>query len=115
MILPIGDGAPNYRESPSAPYEYQSALSPMHISSVGGLPEVVAPIGGIPYKSTLTDRIEPLPIAVSVVGALGEEMTLLEVVRMAMEHGGFPTKVATGRSIFGTSVAHRHGILFGGA
>ena len=102
MILPVTDGKPNYRISPPLPDDPASALSPMYISSVAGAPEVVAPIGEVSFRSEVNLRVEPLPMAVSVVGAPGQDLTLLEVVKMAMEHGGCSTKLETGRSIYGT-------------
>lgn len=106
MVLPIEDGKPNYRERPPQPYEKASALSAMYISSVAGTPEIVAPIGEIKFLSEVTERVEPLPIAVSVVGAPGTDLWLMEVVRKAMELGGLPTRLETGRSIYGEGTAY---------
>ena len=40
-------------------------------------PEITAPVGQIPYYSLVTHRQEPLPTAVSVIGAPGKSSHLL--------------------------------------
>ena len=104
MILPIETRMPNHRETPPQPNEPVSALSPMCISSVAGTPEVVAPIGEIPFKPAVTDHEEPLPIGVAVAGAPRTDIALLEIVRKAMERGSLSTRLRTGRSIYGSLV-----------
>ena len=105
MVLPIEDGTPNYRERPPQPYEKASALAAMYISSVAGTPEIVAPIGEIPFLSEVTERVAPLPVAVSIVGAPGMDLVLMEVVRRALEVGELRMRLETGRSIYGGGTA----------
>ncbi len=76
------------------------------------------PVGDIPYDSIVTRRQEPLPIAVSLIGApgnswssqalymqlmmciTGTDLILAELVDRGMAAGGLPTQVTTGRSMY---------------
>lgn len=71
----------------SRPNALLSGFNPLHMSPIMRAPEVTAPgmwccqaqrkyansgaVGDIPYQSTVTEREERLPIAVSVIGAPG--------------------------------------------
>lgn len=73
----------------------------MYILSVAGTPELIVPTGEIPYHSIVTDRTEPLPIAVSLVGSPGTDIMLMKLATKVLERDGRPTKLTVGRSIFG--------------
>ncbi|KDN68942.1 hypothetical protein CSUB01_09360 [Colletotrichum sublineola] len=60
MPLPIEVGKPNYRDSKLPPESLLPGFSALHMSPIMRAPEVTAPV---------TKREEPLPIAVSVIGA----------------------------------------------
>ena len=74
----------------------------MYISSVAGTPELVVLAGEIPFRSEVTERTEPLPIAVSQAGPRGSDIMLMELARKVLEHGKKPTKLAVGPSIYGS-------------
>lgn len=76
-------------------------------------------MGEIPYRSTVTDRVERLPIAVSVLGApgtfldsrdqsmemltwstSGTDIILADVVERAMKAAGLATEVRTGPQMY---------------
>lgn len=63
-------------------------------------PEVTAPVGDIPYNSTVTLREERLPVAVSLIGSPGTDLLLVDVVEKGMKAGGLATKVKTGSSMY---------------
>ncbi|PQE32013.1 amidase signature domain-containing protein [Rutstroemia sp. NJR-2017a WRK4] len=48
------------------------AFSPNYIASVLGLPQVVVPIGQIPFESRISKRTEYLPTVGSIAGAPGK-------------------------------------------
>ncbi|KAF2120079.1 amidase [Lophiotrema nucula] len=100
MAFPIESGQPNYRDTPLPPYGNLSGFNPLHMSPIMRAPEVTAPVGDIPYRSIVTNREEPLPIAVSLIGAPGTDLILAGLVEKAMVGAGFPTEVKTGRSVF---------------
>lgn len=51
------------------------------------------------YDSAYSGRIEHLPVVVSVLGAPGADMKLLEAVRITLENYGRITAVATGHKM----------------
>ncbi|OAR02180.1 hypothetical protein LLEC1_06508, partial [Akanthomyces lecanii] len=82
MPLPIEAGQPNYRDAPPPPYSLLSGYAALHMSPMLGAPEVTAPVGDIPYMSTVTDREEALPVSVSLIGAPGTDLLLPRLVEM---------------------------------
>ncbi|KAJ5728212.1 amidase [Penicillium malachiteum] len=101
MIFPIEEGKPNYRDGGILYANVNSQrLCFMNMSSMMRGPEVTAPVGHIPFFSTVTEREEPLPIAVSVIGAPGTDLILAEVVEKGMKFADIPKKVRVGRSMY---------------
>ena len=63
-------------------------------------PEVTAPVGDIPYMSRVTEREEPLPVAVSLIGAPGTDLLLVDLVEKGLRGACIPTRVQTGRFMY---------------
>jgi hypothetical protein len=82
---------------------------------------ITATVGEITYDSTVTHREEPLPIAVSLIGApgmnssfhsccskarkintrvIGTDLILVDLVERAMKAANIPTEVQTGRHVY---------------
>ena len=80
MVLPIETGQPNYRDSELPGYSLLSGYAALNMSPMMRAPEVTAPVGDIPYVSRVTEREEPLPVAVSLIGAPGTDLILLDLV-----------------------------------
>lgn len=100
MILPIEQGQPSYRDAELPPYSLLSGYAALNMSPMMRAPEVTAPVGDIPYHSIVTEREEPLPIAVSVIGAPGMDLNLVEIVEKGMKAAGLSSQVKTGRSMY---------------
>ncbi|KAF2653457.1 amidase [Lophiostoma macrostomum CBS 122681] len=100
MVLPIESGQPNYRDSPLPPYSLLSGFNPLHMPPIMRAPEVTAPVGDIPYQSIVSEREEPLPIAISLIGPPGTDLILPELVKKGLKGAGLPVEVKTGRSMF---------------
>ncbi|EGX89814.1 amidase [Cordyceps militaris CM01] len=62
MALPIEAGQPNYRDAPLPPYSLLSGYAALNMSPMLRAPEVTAPVGDIPYMSTVTYKEESLPV-----------------------------------------------------
>ncbi|KAH7092427.1 amidase signature domain-containing protein [Paraphoma chrysanthemicola] len=102
VILPIETLEPRYRDTaPDLPYEPPKGLSVLYFSPALGAPEIVVPAGQIPYKSRITGQEEFLPVAVSLLGAPGTDMELISLVERFLISAGRPTKVLTGKNMFG--------------
>lgn len=57
-------------------------------------------VGQIDYHSRITERIEKIPVAVSLMGAPGTDLDLIEWTLQALKKGGRPTKVKAGKLAF---------------
>lgn len=73
LVWPIKVVEPNYRdEVPKNPQTGDQLLSdPLLLAPVLGAPELVVPIGEIGYQSRISQREEPLPVCVAVMGLPG--------------------------------------------
>lgn len=100
MVLPIEEGKPSYRDTELPSYGLLSGYAALNMSPMARAPEVTAPVGDIPYTSTVTKREEPLPIAASVIGPPGTDLILVDLVEKGMKAGGLATTVKTGRSMY---------------
>jgi len=100
LVLPITTQAPDYRdaapEGPSAP----SALDSLWLAPILGAPEISLPIGEMPYHSTVSQRTEYLPIAVSLMGPPRTDMALIDAACHCIEKSGRPSRVLTGSRMF---------------
>ncbi|KAH6630486.1 amidase [Chaetomium sp. MPI-SDFR-AT-0129] len=102
MVLPIMDGKPAYRDAELPPYYVLSGYSPLNMSPMMQAPEVTAIVGETTHDSRVSHRLEPLPIAVSLIGAPGTDLILVDLVERAMKAAEIPTKVQTGRYVYGS-------------
>ncbi|KAL9609127.1 MAG: hypothetical protein Q9167_006088 [Letrouitia subvulpina] len=102
IVLPIEkDLKPIYRDDPPAiPSVPAAGLGSLHLSPLLGAPELVVPIGTIPYKSRVTEKTEQLPIAVALLGAPGTDLKLVETALECLQRSGRPTRVLTGKKLF---------------
>ncbi|KAI0101049.1 amidase signature domain-containing protein [Nemania sp. FL0031] len=71
-----------------------------YLSAILGAPELAIPISELPYTSRISKKEEKLPIVVSLMGAPGCDLRLLQWTFEGLEKSGRPTKVKTGKSIF---------------
>ncbi|KAI1360437.1 hypothetical protein F5Y08DRAFT_47522 [Xylaria arbuscula] len=102
VILPVANATSNYRDVLSPSPEDQSALDELFIPPILGSPDIVVPIGDVPYASRITHQTEYLPVVANIVGAPGTDFQLLEVVEKVMKLSGRPTTVSTGSRMFPT-------------
>ncbi|KAL3486213.1 amidase signature domain-containing protein [Aspergillus germanicus] len=99
-IYPNSVGTPNYRDEyigpPSPPYW---GMSDSNIAVFAGLPDLVVPIGEIPYNSTKSGKTEYLPVTMSIVAARGCDLMVASMVR-EMEAQGILKPVAAGIMLY---------------
>ncbi|KAL4963957.1 amidase signature domain-containing protein [Aspergillus stella-maris] len=99
-IYPNSVGAPNYRDQylgpPTAPFW---GFSDSNIAVFAGVPDLVVPIGEIPYNSTKSGRTEYLPVTMSIVAARGCDLMVASMVR-EMEIQGVLKPVAAGPMLY---------------
>lgn len=100
ILLPISNVAPNYRDTLSPSPEEQSALDELFLSPILGAPDIVVPIGDVPYESRITGQTEHLPVVANLVAAPGKDWELMAAVERIMALSGRPTVVKTGKRMF---------------
>jgi Asp-tRNA(Asn)/Glu-tRNA(Gln) amidotransferase A subunit family amidase len=104
LIHPISPGSPSYRdtypiESPSEAGTW-FGWNQYSISQLGGVPEVVLPIGQVNYTSRVSGTTKWLPVAVSVNAAAGCDLMLFDLVEKLAGSGVIPGGVKTGEMTF---------------
>lgn len=100
MVLPISSVEPHYRDEVTQSPRSQVATDELFLSPILRSPDVVIPIGEIPYHSRITGKEEYLPVGVNVVGTPGSDFWLLDTMKALLEKSGRPAVVQTGSRIF---------------
>ncbi|KUL83158.1 hypothetical protein ZTR_10119 [Talaromyces verruculosus] len=97
---PNSVGAVSYRNQylgpPMLPFW---GFSDSNIAPMAGVPDLVVPIGEVPYNSTISGKTEYIPVTMSLVAARGCDLMLANMVR-EMEADGILTPVATGSTMY---------------
>lgn len=70
------------------------------ISQLGGVPEVVLPLGEIPFVSPVTNTTKYSPVAVSLLTGHGCDFVLFDLVDRLAAMGAIPAEVNAGSSIY---------------
>ncbi|KAK3936924.1 putative amidase [Diplogelasinospora grovesii] len=100
LILPCGSGAPKYRDTPNGLPGVVPPYSPNYVASMLGLPQIVVPIGQLPFDSRITKTTEQLPIVASIAGAPKSDLLLVDLAKYVLQRSEKPTKVETGKYTF---------------
>ncbi|RDW56564.1 hypothetical protein BP6252_14092 [Coleophoma cylindrospora] len=90
---------PNSYGSTSAPTLPPFGFFNQYVAIYASTPDVVLPIGEVPYLSTITNRTEHLPVTVGINAAQGCDLMLANLVR-EMHQEGILKPVATGSRLF---------------
>ncbi|KAH8820212.1 amidase signature domain-containing protein [Xylogone sp. PMI_703] len=96
MILPIAMTKPWYRDVPGGTPGISEPLTAMYVTTLMGMSQLVLPVAQTKYMSKVTKRTEYLPFTVSIAGAPGSDLMLLDVATAALNKAAWPTKVRTG-------------------
>lgn len=100
VILPVAEVKPVYRDEKVESPETQSACDQLFLPPICGSPDVVVPIGEMPYHSKISNKIEYLPVVANLIAAPGRDHELLGAVDTILERSGRSKMVSTGPRIF---------------
>lgn len=103
MILPISSVEPHYRDEVTQSPGSQSATDELFLSPILRSPDVVIPVGEVPYDSKITGKEEYLPVGVNIVATPGSDFWLLDTMKTLLEKSGRPMEVQTGSRIFSSA------------
>ncbi|KAL4794887.1 amidase signature domain-containing protein [Aspergillus venezuelensis] len=106
LVLYIGtSGTPTYRnvyrDIPGIPLGWSSA----RISNMGGVPDMVVPIGQAKYNSSITMQEEYLPVAVDFIAPHGCDLMVFNLVNELVERG-IVREPGAGSVMFGEDVTY---------
>ena len=100
ILLPISNVEPNYRDTPPKAPAIQEGFESLFLTPILGAPDIVVPIGQVPYESKVSGRTEYLPVCVDLVGAPGMDTALIRTAQGCLESAGRETCVRTGETMF---------------
>ncbi|KAI1151056.1 amidase signature domain-containing protein [Nemania diffusa] len=105
MIFPAGDLTPFYRDVYSSapehrhqPYNWNDRAD--HQSSLGGVPNIVIPVGQVQQPSETARSLQELPIAVHVISGTGTDDALTKLFQCMAQRGFMKGSVNTGVAAF---------------
>ena len=100
LVLPIANVQPNYRDEPPPTPTIQNGFDQLFVPPIMGAPDIVVPLGEIPYFSRVTGRDEYLPVVVNIVGLPPSDFSLLRVIQDCLVSSNRPLSVSTGARLF---------------
>ncbi|KAL3479099.1 amidase signature domain-containing protein [Aspergillus californicus] len=99
-VYPNSVGAASYRDEyegpPTAPFW---GMSDSNIAVFAGTPDLIVPIGEIPFNSTKSGKTEYLPVTMSLGAARGCDLMLANVIK-ELEDVGILSPVAVGPRLY---------------
>ncbi|KAJ5342597.1 hypothetical protein N7541_011721 [Penicillium brevicompactum] len=99
-IYPYSRGETQYRNAYfSAPSAPPMGFSDGRIAVLAGAPDLVVPVGEIPYNSTISLKTEYMPVTMSFVAARGCDLMLVNLIE-DMEQAGILKPVSTGSRMY---------------
>ncbi|KAJ8132958.1 hypothetical protein O1611_g670 [Lasiodiplodia mahajangana] len=69
-------------------------------ASIGGYPNLMVPIGQLPFESEISQRQEVFPITLAITGAQGTDLSILRLLHDFLAEHGPATGVQTGKSAY---------------
>ncbi|OCL12401.1 amidase signature enzyme [Glonium stellatum] len=100
VILPIENISPRYRDEPPAPFIAPTGVTTLMLGPILEGPELVVPIGEIPYQSKVSGIEEHLPVSIGLMALPGSDLMLMDLARECLKKAGRPTRVHAGRHMF---------------
>ncbi|ORX98192.1 amidase signature domain-containing protein [Clohesyomyces aquaticus] len=101
IVFPLSDEEAEYRDDyADGPWIGGSGFHRNFISSLTGCPEIIIPIGQIPYKSRVSQRQEHMPAVASFLGPRNQDAAIANFAKEFLEKMHLPTKVRTGTVAF---------------
>ncbi|EED22766.1 amidase, putative [Talaromyces stipitatus ATCC 10500] len=105
MVVAVGNPGPSYRDElpPPVPSGPGGSYNANFFATILGLPQIIVPVGQLPFTSKVTKRTEYIPVVAGLVGGAGMDDTLVRVAMDALNRAGWPVKVLAGRRAFAFS------------
>ncbi|KAK4206323.1 amidase signature domain-containing protein [Rhypophila decipiens] len=75
-------------------------------ASIGGYPNLMVPIGQLPFESEISKRTEVFPVTLAITGARGTDLSMLRLVCDFLAEHGPATGVLPGKSAYPVSTGN---------
>ncbi|KAF5967938.1 D-mandelate dehydrogenase [Fusarium bulbicola] len=99
VILPCGNSQVEHRNDPVAPPTIYKGIDSTTLAPILGASLLSFPFTQIPYESGISGETEYQPVCISVL-IHGNEKSIIQLIKKALETGHIPTKVDVGRFTF---------------
>ncbi|RMZ90247.1 hypothetical protein DV736_g2527, partial [Chaetothyriales sp. CBS 134916] len=99
VVHPIENITPRYRDEARTHF-VPEGIPMLFLSPIIGGPECVIPIAQVSYASRVTQRVELLPMGISMLAAPGTDIQLLDLTAACLKASGRPIKVLAGKAMF---------------
>lgn len=86
-IFPLTDGTPSYKSDYHLAGPIYNGWNKYSISQLGQVPEVVIPIGEVPFLSKITQTFKYLPVSISIQAAEGCDFVLYDLITALADEG----------------------------
>ncbi|ETN42106.1 uncharacterized protein HMPREF1541_04045 [Cyphellophora europaea CBS 101466] len=101
VVYPMGAGNPLYRNVYRAPPTLFAGAYSGNLQAVyAGCPDITVPIGTNTYNSTISKRVEELPVTVGIIAGAGCDTMLTDLVAELAEKGVIVGEVKTGKTLY---------------
>ena len=100
LVLPISNVKPNYRDNPPPKPTVQEGFDQLFVPSILGAPDIIVPLGEVPYLSKVTGREKYLPVGINTVGLPKSDLSLLKNIQGCLMSSSRSLKVSIGARIF---------------
>ncbi|BCS20854.1 glutamyl-tRNA(Gln) amidotransferase, subunit A [Aspergillus puulaauensis] len=99
-IYPYSTGKTQYRNVyTDAPTDPPMGFKDSRIATMAGAPDLVVPVGEVPYNSTVSLKTEYMPVTMSFVAARGCDLMLVNLVQ-ELQDAGILKPVKTGATMY---------------
>lgn len=86
-VFPLTDGTPSYKSDYHLSGPIFNGFNKYSISQLGQVPEVVIPIGEVPFVSKITQTTKYLPVSISIQAAAGCDFVLYDLITALADKG----------------------------
>lgn len=99
-IYPYSTGKTQYRNVyTDAPTDPPMGFKDGRIATMAGAPDLVVPVGEVPYNSTVSLTTEYMPVTLSFVAARGCDLMLVNLIQ-ELQDAGVLKPVKTGATMY---------------
>ena len=86
-VFPLAEGTPSYKSDYHLEGHTYRGWNKYSISQLGQVPEIVIPIGEVPFLSKVTQTIKYLPVSISIQAAAGCDFVLYDLITALVDEG----------------------------